>query len=188
MLSSSFGTASSTIKSDRFLIIHGGPDDPLNRVCAVNVERLTGTGPSTNRNCVIMDPRLSYGRSPGGAAHGLIEAPRHLAVDTSAAGAGRGVGGGMGFVYVTDVGNCRVVILELETLRRVADIDKCSTASQDALDGDKGEKGNDSEDDEDGMYPIKICLDTERRQLYVAYHEYSSGAFVAGHVTVYRLI
>ena len=70
------------------------------------------------------------------------------------------------FVFVVDLNNRRVTLLS-PTLQYV-----CQVVSRDQL----------------KWLPERLCLDTERRLLYVAENEWKDGEFTSGRVVVFSVI
>jgi len=115
-----------------FRVCHGAVNDPVHRVCLISSD---GT--------VVK----SYG-GPKGAGTQQLDVPMHMAVDD------------MGFVFVADVNNCRVVLLSpsLQYIREVVSMKQ--------------------------LYPCTLHLDSLRHRLYVATNESKDGKYTSGRVIV----
>jgi len=123
------------LTNGQFIVCHGRPDDPLNRVCKVSED-----------GAHIIN---SHGGQPGSNI-GQYNVPLHLAVDDNE------------FVFVVDVNNRRVTLLS-PTLRYIRQV----------VSGDQLK-----------WKPDKMCLDVQRRRLYVTENEYKEGA---GRVVVFTV-
>jgi len=115
--------------SGQFIVCHGGPDDPVHRVCVMSAD---------GRHIAH-----SHGGQRGSDT-GQYKVPCHLAVDDYE------------FVFVADFINRRVTLLSptLQYVRQVVSPDQLK------------------------WKPRRMCLDTERRLLYVAVNEWTAGRVV----------
>jgi len=126
------------LTNGQFIVCHGGPDDPIHRVCKVSED-----------GGHIID---SHGGLPGSDI-GQYSGPIHLAVDDNE------------FVFVVDLINRRVTLLSptLDYIRQVV--------SRDQL------KWN----------PMGLCLDVQRRRLYVTENEFKDDDYTTGRVVVFTV-
>jgi len=127
------------LSSGQFLVCHGDDGHPVHRVCLVGAD-----------GHVV---KFYGGRC--GSGNRQVDMPYHLAVDRN------------GFVYVVDLGNCRVLLLSPK-LTYVRDI-----ASHQHYKWDP-----------DGWGPHKLFLDADKGQLYVAENEWNDDRYESGRVTV----
>jgi len=125
------------LTNGQFIVCHGYPADPVNRVCKV----------SEDGGHIIN----SHGGQPGSNI-GQYAMSRHLAVDDNE------------FVFVVDITNRRVTLLS-PTLDY-----KCQVVSGEQFKWD----------------PRRLCLDVQRRRLYVVDNEFKDGGYTTGRVVVFK--
>jgi len=125
------------LSNGQFIVCHGGPEDPVHRVCLIGSDG---------------DVVKSYG-GPLGSGKQHMAIPLRLAVDRN------------GFVYVVDLGNCRVLLLSPElTYER-------EVVSKDQLKG----------------RPLRLCLDADKDRLYVADNELDDESYADGRVVIFNV-
>ena len=126
------------LTNGHYIVCHGEPDDPMNRVCKVSED---------GDNVIV-----SHGGQQGSNI-GQYNVPHHLAVDDNE------------FVFVVDLYNHRVTLLSptLDYIRQVVSREQLK------------------------WRPLRLCLDVQRRRLYVTENEFKDHTFTAGRVVVFTV-